>query len=310
MPAGNLDSQPRGLSLVARRVAGWTSNLLLLSLVLVVGLTFGRQLTSWWALGPDQASRAASGGRAVLAPDPWGGERALHHLTFGDLPLQLGRQTVRGGKAAVFTALRGQCRVGAERGLASTRRPGPDEQKMLSGTAGMTPLDEEPGKWKMYQLDGPIPLVVVTGLGDETPTGEAGQAPARVLCWGLAFPVAGPVEQWTLFTCVPTGGLTAPAADRPVLPQPPGARERMSLWNAAGGGVLLLAGTGDEKEWQRFFDAWFQQQEWSAAEGWQTAGATRHRRYAHSTTGLVVDVVMEVQAELRVMLTVTRSDDL
>lgn len=310
MTKGSPDSQPWGLSLVARRLAGWTSNLLVLGLVLVVGLTFGRQLTSWWALGPDRASQEALGGKAVFDPDPLGGERTLHHLTFGDLPLRLGRQTVTGGKAAVFTALRAQCRVGAEQGLASTRMPGPDEQKMLSETVGMPPVDEEPGKWKMYQLDGPVPLVVVTGLPDDAPAGQRSQAPVRVLCWGFAFPAAAALQEWTLFTCVPSEGLTAPATEWPALPQPPGARQRMALRSAGGGGLLLLAGTGAEKEWLDFFDARFEQQGWSAPEGWQIAGGTRHRRYAHPTQGFVVDVVVEVRAELRVVMAVTRSEGL
>ncbi len=307
MPDRSVDSPPRGLRLVARRVAVWTSNLLASGLVLVVFLTLGRQLTSWWAIGPGDPSQTAPHGDVFLEADPWGGEAALHQLSFGGLPLHLGRQTVVGGKSQAFAALRAQCRLDAERGLASRRVPGPDEQGMLTKTAGMEPADEEPGKWKMYQLDGPVPLVVVIGLCDDAAAGEGGQPAPRVVCWGLAFPAAANAEAWTLFTCVPREGLTDPAAGRPVLPVPPGAQQRMALRGADGAGLVLLAGSGQAEKWREFFDAWFQQQGWSSGDGWQTVGATRHCRYGHESQGFVVDVVLESREELHALMTVTRA---
>jgi hypothetical protein len=195
--------------------------------------------------------------------------------------------------------------------LASVREPGADERKMLSDTTRMKPVAEEPGKWKMYEMDGPIPLVVVTAMRDATTADGQQPAPARVLCWGLAFPVTGGTHEWTewtLFSCVPTEGLTPLAELRPALPLPPGARPRVSLRSAGGGGVVLLDGTGEAGEWLGFFDTWFQKHGWSAEEEWRTVGRARHRRYLHQAQGFMIDVVMEVQGDLRAVLTVTRQE--
>jgi len=300
------DCDHRRLPLVAKRLAGWTSNLLVLGIVLVIGLTFGRELTSWWALDSLQPPQAGLGAGGLFGRDPSHSERNLHYLTFGDLPIRLGRQTVTGPKAAVFAALRAQCRGEAERRLRVAREPGPAERKMLQGTAGMTPVEQTQGKWRMYQMDGPFPLVVVTDWRNGDAEVAGGLAPAQVLLWGLGLPVAAGTAEWTLVTCAPTARGSASAADPLALPMPPGARRQTSLRNEDGGGILLLAGSGDPEKWLSSFDAWFREHGWSAAEGWSTVRGARHRRYAHPAEGFAADIVVEVPGELRVMLTVTR----
>jgi hypothetical protein len=71
-------------------------------------------------------------------------------------------------------------------------------------------------------------------------------------------------------------------------------------------GVLIFSGSGDAARWQSFLDAWFQQRGWVADDGWRAVGGTQYRRYADSDGRCAAEVLMEVQGELRVMLTATR----
>lgn len=302
-----VNSERRGWPLAAQRLAGWTSNLLVLAVVSVVGLTFGRQLTSWWAVDSHRSPETVTGAARTLPLEPLGGEQILHQLEFGNLPLRLGRQTLSGTKDAAFTALRGQCRAAAERGVGATRDPGPEERKMLQGITGLAPVDEAAGVWKMYQVDGPLPLVVVTdSRGAPAGGDEAETPPARVLAWGLALPGATGSE-WTLFTCVPTSGLPASAADPLAMPMPPGATREMSVHSEDGGGMLVLGGTGDPDAWLAALDTWFREHGWSADDEGPPIRGLRHRRYAHPEGGVAADIVLEEeQKQLRVMLTVTR----
>jgi hypothetical protein len=290
----------------ARRIGAWTTNLLATGLVLVVGLTFGRQLASWWALRSEGSSQRALGGTRFLDQAALEHEAAAPLLDFGDLPMRLGRETVTGDKQRVFASLRARCRAGAQQNLASARVPGPREQRMLRGTVDLTPVDQEPGKWKMYQLDGPLPMVVVTATRNDVSGRPGDQPPARALVWGLAFPVDSGTDQWTLFTCVPTEGLGPAASDPLALPIPPAGRRLMSLRATDGGGMVLLAGTDESQDWCRVLDAGFEQQGWSARGGWQAVGAGWHRRYAHRGQGFVVDVLLERGSEWRVLMTVAR----
>ncbi len=276
MEAGRSDSVSGGFSRVARRLAGWTSNLLVSAVVVMVGLVFGRQLTSWWAF---DAKRPAGSTlpTVMVAPNPLGDDGRMHQLEFGDLPVRLGRRTIAGDTATVLAGLRAECRRAVEQGSPTRRDPGPEERKMLEGTAGMVPVEQVPG--------------TVAG---------------RVLCWGFAFPVGEGGTEWTLFTGTPADGSAALAAGPLGLPMPSGAQRQLLVQGDDGEGVLMFSGSGDAAQWQSFLDAWFQQRGWERGDGWRDVGSARHCRYADSDGRCAAEVLMEVQGELRVMLTATR----
>jgi hypothetical protein len=285
-------------------MADWTSNLLVAGVVLVVGLTFGRQLMSWWAADVEPDTEAARDvHRYLQLPRP--DEQAAHQLDFGDLPIQMGRQTLAGTRADVFESLRWRCRDGAERNLSSTRVPGPEEQKMLQDTAQLKPVEQEPGRWRIYQLDGPTPMVVAT----DAPVGSVGTESSqanRVLCWGLALPHAAPPDRWTLFVCVPATGRDRPIDDQPVLPTPPGARRLMSLATADGGTTIVMGGSGEVSGWRAFFDTWFMQHDWTGEDPWQTDANVESRTYLDSDGAFSVQVLIERGDDLRGIMTVAR----
>jgi hypothetical protein len=304
MTESRRDVQPRGYSLVARRLAGWTSNLLVSAVVLVVGLTFGRLLTSWWAwegqagASPALAYRLTDSGTLGNADSP-------HQVEFGELPVRLGRQIVEGDTQTVLAALRDRCRVVAGQGGQAPRVPGPEETKMLQGMVDLQPVEQLPGKWRMYQLERPIPLVAVTDA--RTPAaGHEGQSLGHVLCWGLAFPAGTGLNEWTLLTVSPTGGSSRSPTDPLTMALPAGAQRQMQVQSENGGGMLLFRGTGVAEAWWSVIDGWFQQHGWSQWDVGTSDEGRRYRRYVSTAAGSEAEVCMEFQEELRVLLTVNR----
>ena len=97
---------------IARRVSSRTTDLLAISLVLVASLTLGRQVLQWWRAEPPQVVAPAQTG--AIGPD-W--ENTLEHLAleFGDLPVGITRQVVRGDKAEAIAAAVRHCQRIAER---------------------------------------------------------------------------------------------------------------------------------------------------------------------------------------------------
>jgi hypothetical protein len=268
--------------------------------VIVAALTFGRQLTYWWAIDPDDArEKPLLSNRQVESPS-LGSERATHLVDFGDLPMAMGRKSLTGDKERVFATLRQECRAAVGQSPLSTRTPGPMEKKMLRRAATLTPVEREPGKWNMYQLDGPIPMVVVA---QDRPQRVA-ETEQCVLSWGLAFPIESEGHQWTLFTCVPADGPSALTSDLPGAPAPPGGRHVMSLQTDGGGAIVCFAGEGSPQDWLRFFEEWFEQQQWSSSKGWQTIGGMWHRRFHHTSKNTTVQIAVEYDGHLRAMMTV------
>ncbi len=295
---------PRGFSQAAKRLAGWTSNLLVTAVVLLVGVVFGRELTAWWKLDPPSSLRPVSlYGSADLGS--LGKAETLHYLEFGDMPVRLGRQSVRGDTDTVLQTLRTQVRLGIQRDGPRPRPAGPDEQKMLRGLAGVAPVEQIPGEWRMYQLDRPIPLVVVTSCRGRSPVTDE-QEFEDVLGWGLALPSGLGSSQWTLLTCSPTGEAATSATDPLEISLPSGAQRQMQLRSADGGGVLLFSGIGDAEAWWSAIDHWFQQHGWSRLEGRDGTPNGRHGRFENPVLGLEAEVLMENFEDLRVLLTVTR----
>jgi hypothetical protein len=86
-----------GFALVAKRFTNWTSNLLVTAIVIVAALTFGRQLTYWWATDPDNGKEHVSARR----PDSRGRRGS-------------GRATAscRDGAACVILGIRPSDRIG------------------------------------------------------------------------------------------------------------------------------------------------------------------------------------------------------
>ena len=247
-------------------MTGWGSNLLATGVIVIAGLTFGRQVVEWWGVEPTVAPPPAAG----VALDV-GRHGAAHCVRLGDFPFLLERRLLTGDKQAVLAELRSGCRRRlAEADIkAAAAAPGPAQRRMLAGLTGLQPVEEVGRTAVIYELaDGPAPLavgVVLAGASQPNFVPPAGRIddtprPAGVVCWGMAVPRGPPrgaagssPSDWTLFiwsgeqtaasTLDPLGGWLPDAAERTLTV---GGREGVVLT-----GFRLPGGAAD---WQAHFD--------------------------------------------------------
>lgn len=283
---------PPSFAGLARRLSAWTTNSLLTVLVLVAGLSFGRQVLHWWAAdAPDAAT--LNGGDGVL--DTLGAPDRRHDLQFGDLPWQLSRQSILGDRAMAVAALRAACRQSCSERPLPQDEAGPDEQRLLGLLSNREPVEQQAGQWKLFEYPGGLPMAALVaqlpvaihpkasqsqaverGNGsDEGP--RVASTASRVVTWGLAFPTGQ--KAWTLYTLQPTAPSNQLAADLPEMGIPPGGRKILAVQVDGGGTLVVWKGTASADAWQAFFDAWCGQQGWTAVGDWRQFGPAWHRRY-------------------------------
>lgn len=211
------------VALGARRLASFATNLLVSGVILVVGLTAGREVLWWWRTPADDA-----GNRAELAANEdaptWQFETGVFDLRFGDAPLVVRRHPLTGTRAQASDALRRHAVELARKALdrpprsadatramtsanvvdvgAATSDVSAESDRAHGASVVMTerlarqldatpPVAGEPGRWALYEWDDPWPLNVVVRPESREP-----------LAWGLAMP--GPLDQgaersWSLF---------------------------------------------------------------------------------------------------------------
>lgn len=262
---------------LAKRISSITTDCLLTAVVLVAGLGFGRQVLRWWAAEPAEPAAAP---RPVEPADGLGDPSRLHVFQFGDQPWSLRRQSVSGGRQAAAAALRANCREVVRGGRLPDGKPGEAEGKLLSRLAATDPAEQEPGKWRLYELQGAFPMTVGT-----RPRAAAGHRPGknlappghRVVVWGMALPT-GP-DAWAVVSFQPEvapGRRAAPLQEAHV---PPECRRTLSVQVAGGGAMLAFEGPQSAKSYISYYDRWFAAHNWRKAGAWERFGAAWHARY-------------------------------
>jgi hypothetical protein len=194
---------PGGYALVARRVGGWTANLLATAIVLVASLAIGRQVLSWW----HEAEPAAAADAAASEPLPDAAPQELRWWTARG-PLTI--EQVRGDEAAVLAALRRRCReapagpfsagISVAAGPAAT---GPGEEHYAARLANERPI-EQTGDLDLYQPSGGLTQVVAVA-----------RQTRRIAAWSFALPSQADSGEpvWSCYTIHAAGGVAKlPAA--------------------------------------------------------------------------------------------------
>jgi hypothetical protein len=271
-------SNRSGYGPLAKRISAITTNCLLTAVVLVAGLGFGRQVLRWWA---EETAESADALRSADLADGLGDPSRLHVLQFGDQSWSLRRQSIAGGRQAAAETLRAVCREVLRQNRLPGEGPGGAEEGFLRQLAARDPVEQEPGKWRLYELDESLPMMVGTQPEAAVVDSSAGQNLAaggqRVVVWGLALP-AGP-EMWTLFSFQPEILASQPVGPVPELPLPPASRRIVSMRVAGGGAMLIFEGPQEPKTWIDFYDGWFGSHNWKRSGVWQRFGARWHARY-------------------------------
>lgn len=205
-PATGPGPDPKSFRDLAQNITGWTSNFLATAIVIVIALVCGTQLVSYWR--PDTEFKAANS--SALA-DAWPQLEACS-LQFGDSPFQLERAQFLGDEAEVFAYLEQRCRDTLKQSPSPIGEMGQQEQRMIQRSANWTPIDAQPGQWRIFrsqpvESDSTIQaelfasqLPVVLGIRDDcirpsdTPQSDHS---SRLVVWGLA--IAGQEKAWTTF---------------------------------------------------------------------------------------------------------------
>lgn len=254
---------------LARRITAVVNKTLVTGMILVAGLAVGRQLVEWWRPAPEFGTRTD-------AEDGFGDPQRAHEIEFLASGWRLQRQAVAGDQQAARRELTRSCRkVLAESGRGQLGQK--VTPRLAAVLAKVKPVEEQPGRWRLYELDQGLPLVLGIAPGgdrqasERAPAAEVSVAPAAgdVVTWGIAIP-AGP-EGWAAYTLTPGGWRRDGGLGR--VPPPPGAEPLLAVEAAEGGAITTFRGRLEEQGWKAFYDEWFRREGWTATTPWRKDGA-------------------------------------
>jgi hypothetical protein len=288
-----------GFGTLAKRISSWTSKGLASALVLVAGLAFGTQVLQWWR---EDKTPPDSPVGAVGVADGLGDPAREHRLRFGDSPWCMTRRMVAATKPDALAMLRAACTesIRSSDGLPTTV-PEAAEKQWLSDLSSRQPVQQEPGRWALYEMEEPNLMVVGTREGKEEggrrkeegevttvdpsfllPPSSFPSGP-RVVTWGLAIPGEG--SQWTLYTLQwnpSSDGISDPSEDITI---PPGSARILSARVSGGGAMVSFRGPLDIETWKRFFDSWLSVHHWRSDGPWRQYGSYWHLHCERSAAG-------------------------
>lgn len=177
---------------LARRISGWTTNLLATALVLVGGLAIGWQVLAWWKEAGNEDSLALEREKlAELVPQAEGREFWTKRG-----PVKVER--VRGSAAEATWAMRAFCKAAGER-TADDAGPageaGPGEARFVKKLREQEPW-EDSGRVSVYQPAGQTGMMVGVRRPDE-----------RIVAWSFVLPAEE--GMWLVYHFRPVAGNSA-----------------------------------------------------------------------------------------------------
>jgi hypothetical protein len=184
-----------GFGRLARRIAGWSANLLATALVLVAGLAVGRQVLVWWYESPPE--RLAAVGDPHLPPE-----------TPAELRLWTTRGPVSitgvvGARSAALALMREECRrltaaAADHHGGFADRDLGLGEQRFLERLAKLTPV-EQTEDLSVYEYLPSGEVTMVVAVRRPTP---------RIAAW--SFALEAQPTRWSCYTFCQAATLSSP----------------------------------------------------------------------------------------------------
>ena len=173
---------------LAKRISGWTTNLMATAIVLVGGLALGWQVLAWWR---DQPA-AVEGQEAALSAAnlPLGREGQEFWTRSGLLKVE----RVAGSASDALFAMQKLCRASPPAGPLTT--PGAAEEQLVAQLASQTPL-EETSDLTLYRPQGETSMVVAVSRDTR-----------RIVGWSFALPAGE--GTWTIYQFEPHGQVQSP----------------------------------------------------------------------------------------------------
>lgn len=235
------------------RFAQWTGRSLLTMIILIVGISFGRQVQDWWT--PALPRNPGSAARAEI--DRWCDPSRYGLVEFGGMSWCLGRQQLSGSAQLLRNALRARCRQLVSDGTIPMRPPTAEEARFLALLAEREPVEQQPGQWALYEYGDSLPLVVATGPSAHampgTQQGEQNRT-VRVLAWAIGMP--RDVNAWTIISAGASSLASGEAPDETDLPIPPGSERLLCLRGADDRILISFRGPADAERWRAHFRHW------------------------------------------------------
>ncbi|WP_145368058.1 hypothetical protein [Maioricimonas rarisocia] len=243
-----------------------TIDLLGIGIVAIGCLTVASYVSEWW--------RAESGPSVPPIQSAGWDDASGTMLQFGTMQHALHRQTIQGSRDQALTRLAENCRDAASSGKNAISDNGPDpipaeEQRLLDLLQARVPDDVFPDGARRHNIDGLLPMVVITGDPTSVDTQSSASTAAksrRVLSWGIAVPVDE--SQWSLMTLQPAGKPSAENAKSPSLPFPTEARRTIDITGHDGSRLVSFRGDGPGKQWVRELDRQFLHEKWKPLRSW------------------------------------------
>lgn len=260
---------------LGRQIASRTTDLIVIGVVLIGGLTIGRNVVTWWRAEPASIAPLM----AATGPQLWDDAGAPLQLEFGDSPLSLVRQTISGDSEIAQARLAETCQRIVESARQAPAGPaGAAELSLLAKADDTNRLAGEADAWSLHRVSGAFPLLAGVRTFPSDASDPAGVA-RRLVCCGMAFPIAE--DRWTLYTFQSAAPADAsPAGHTLQIPLPAGARRNLAVRDRAGGGMIGFAGRGQPRDWCDFFDTELSRHGWKLAQAWNTSESTWSARFA------------------------------
>lgn len=269
-------------SQLARRIAGWTTNGLATALVLLAGMTLGRQVLLWW--GETPAAPAAA-----HRDDAGKQEAGLRHLEFGALATSIQTRPVRGSRDDVLRHLRELCRPAARLSGPWESPADAAERRLLASLAGKEPAESGDG-WRIDQFPQELPLVVCsTWAGVLSPERDSFRSEnglksvlplpldLRIISIGLAVPAAE--GEWTAYAFRVDGN--SPAVDgQSHFPLPDGSHRGLTLKQPDGSVLMTFRGAAEAVTWEEHFRTTLKDEGWQIQDDPEAIEGRWHAEFA------------------------------
>lgn len=293
LPQGNpLGSDSElGWGKLARRITGWTSNLLVTFLILAAGLAFGVQVLVWWKSAPDEHESHGKSAGDSFAAGAWAEFRgAGRHFSC---------LTIQADEEAAVHRCEDVCLASAEAAVRPSGLPTLAEQNVLEKLARVSPVRRSSqGIW-VYRYPGDFRLWVgvrvpkeatennspsVTG-GDHSASVSPFPLGSRIVAWTFLIPAGE--KEWTIYRISPgtKEGIElndgVGRGDDALFPVPPGALvvSRFSPGPGSFFGVFEETTRGASTNWPIFLDRELERQGWSPVSHW-SGGSSRRRTFS------------------------------
>lgn len=277
--------KPLGWSVVAARIAAWTSRMLVSFLVIAAALVFTSQILRWWRTPPTVPLTA------ITAPqnDIW------TSVEWVDADWTTTWYTASGPEEEVTHDLAWRMLQATSGAAIPADIPNEKELSVLRHLTEREPFLKDEKGAAVFRLNQALPIWLgvrsadgvdsaefsrnetLDSIGSADPGPSRTAKAVRIVAWGFLVPLDG--DLWRIALAV-SG--TPPAGQRtaPEIPLPAGAEPGLTL--RFGDGSMLQAFRGehaDKSAWMAHFDAWLEGRGWSADSKWQVRDHESVRHY-------------------------------